>query len=426
MKAEIITIGDELLIGQVINTNQAYIAEKLNAVGVFVERMTTIGDNSRDILEAFTVAWNRCDVVCVTGGLGPTHDDITKKMVCEFFQCDLVQSESAMMNVKALMAQRNIAWNKSTEEQSLVPRKCKVLQNRVGTAPGMLFEESPGGTKKYFVVMPGVPFEMKCIVDEELIPYLREESFGTIVRHRTLKTTGISESALAAEIGSIEEIVGTDGTTTLAFLPNPMGTKLRITVREKDADIADAKLKSAEGKIKARAQKYIYSTDEMDLEDVVGAMLTEQKLTIAVAESCTGGMIANRITNVSGSSAYFNRAFVTYSDNSKTELLSVPKELIRAHGAVSREVAEAMAVGARANAGVDIALSTTGIAGPTGGTAEKPVGLVWIGYADANGAMALKFNFGEHRLRFKERTSQAALELLRRKLLNSISGSSGR
>ncbi len=417
MKAEIITIGDELLIGQVINTNQAYIAEKLNAVGVFVERMTTIGDNRRDILEAFTVAWNHCDVVCVTGGLGPTHDDITKKIVCEFFQCDLVQNESVMTNVKALMAQRNIAWNKSTEEQTLVPKKCKVLHNKVGTAPGMLFEESPGGTKKYFIVMPGVPFEMKSIVDEELIPYLRKENFGTFVRHRTLKTTGISESALAAEIGNIEEIIGTDGTTTLAFLPNPMGTKLRITVREKNADFADAKLQSAEGKIKARAQKYIYSIDEMDLEDVVGAMLTEQKLTIAVAESCTGGMIANRITNVSGSSAYFNRAFVTYSDNSKTELLSVPKELIRAHGAVSREVAEAMAVGARANAGVDIALSTTGIAGPTGGTTEKPVGLVWIGYADANGAMALKFNLGEHRLRFKERASQAALELLRRKLL---------
>jgi len=417
MKAEIITIGDELLIGQVINTNQAYIAEKLNAVGVFVDRMTTIGDNRRDILEAFTVAWNRCDIVCVTGGLGPTHDDITKKIVCEFFQCDLVQNESVMMNVKALMAQRNIAWNKSTEEQTLVPRKCKVLQNRVGTAPGMLFEESLSGTKNYFVVMPGVPFEMKSIVDEELIPYLQKENFGTIVRHRTLKTTGISESALAAEIGSVEEIIGTDGATTLAFLPNPMGTKLRITVMEKDADVAEAKLRSAEDKIKAKAQKYIYSIDEKDLEDVVGAMLTERKLTIAVAESCTGGMIANRITNVSGSSAYFNRAFVTYSDNSKSELLSVPKELIRARGAVSREVAEAMASGARANAGVDIALSTTGIAGPTGGTAEKPVGLLWIGYADTSGAMALKFNFGEHRLRFKERASQAALELLRRKLL---------
>ena len=417
MNAEIITIGDELLIGQVINTNQAYIAEQLNAVGVFVERMTTVGDNRRDILEAFTIAWNRSDVVCVTGGLGPTHDDITKKIVCEFFHCGLVQNENVMANVKALMAQRNIAWNKSTEEQTLVPSKCTVLQNRVGTAPGMLFEKLSGGAKKYFVVMPGVPFEMKSIVDEELIPYLRKESFGTIVRHRTLKTTGISESALATELGDIEKIIGTDGTTTLAFLPNPMGTKLRITVKEKKVEVAEAKLKAAEDKITAKAHKYIYSTDEKDLEDIVGALLTAKKLTIAVAESCTGGMIANRITNVSGSSAYFNRAFITYSDNSKTELLSVPKELIQAHGAVSRKVAEAMAAGARANAGVDIALSTTGIAGPTGGTTEKPIGLVWIGYADTNGAIALKFNFGEHRLRFKERASQAALELLRKKLL---------
>ena len=417
MKAEILTIGDELLIGQVINTNQAYIAEKLNSVGVFVERMTTVGDNPRDILEAFASAWDQCDIVCVTGGLGPTHDDITKKLVCEFFHCDLVQNQEVVLHVKSLMAQRNIGWNKTTEEQTLVPRKCRVLPNRAGTAPGMLFEESPDGKKKYFIVMPGVPFEMKSILDEELIPYLQKENFGTIVRHRTLKTTGISESALAAELGIIEEIIGTDGTTTLAFLPNPMGTKLRITVRERDAETAASKLKAAEGKITAKAAKYIYSTDEKDLEDVVGEMLTARGLTIAIAESCTGGMIANRITNVPGSSAYFNRGFVTYSDKSKTELLSVPKELIREHGAVSSEVAEAMAMGARVNSGVDIAISTTGIAGPSGGTDEKPVGLVWIGYADALGAVALKFTLGDHRLRFKERASQAALELLRRKLL---------
>jgi nicotinamide-nucleotide amidase len=417
MKAEIITIGDELLIGQVVNTNQAYLAEKLNAVGVFVERMTTIGDNRKDILEAFTSAWSRYDVVCVTGGLGPTHDDITKTMLCEFFDCDLVENKIVLHHVKALMAQRNIAWNRSTEEQTRVPRKCTVLLNRVGTAPGMLFEESHDGEKKYFVVMPGVPFEMKSIVDESLLPYFKEKKFGTIVRHLTLKTTGISESSLAAEIGSIDDIIGTDGTTTLAFLPNPMGTKLRITVRENNGETADKKLETAAERIRAKASKYIYSSDEMELEDVVGALLAEQKLTLAVAESCTGGMIANRISNVSGSSRYFNRAFVAYSNESKIELLGVPKDTIQNHGAVSREVAEAMAIGARTNAGVDIGLSTTGIAGPTGGTAEKPVGLVWIGFADAKGALALKFNFGDHRLRFKERASQAALELLRRKLL---------
>ena len=417
MKAEIITIGDELLIGQVINTNQAYIAEKLNTAGVFVERMTTVGDDRQSILEAFASAWSRYDVVCVTGGLGPTHDDITKTLVCEFFKTDLVRNEDVFNTVKALFAKRNMTWTASAEGQVMVPRTCKVLHNSTGTAPGMLFEAPNGSRKKYFVVMPGVPFEMKSIVDEELLPYFAKEKFGTIVRHLTLKTTGIAESTLAAELGDVNAIIGTDGTTTLAFLPNPMGTKLRITVRETNIDAAEKKLKSAEEKIRLRAQKYIYSSDEKDLEDVVGGLLTERKLTLATAESCTGGMIAHRITNVSGSSNYFNRGFVTYADRSKTELLSVPKELLDQNGAVSREVAEAMAVGARKNAGVDIALAITGIAGPTGGSPDKPVGLVWIAYADAAGAIALKFNFGDNRLRFKERASQAALELLRRKLL---------
>jgi len=417
MTAEIITIGDELLIGQVINTNQAYLAEKLNTVGVFVERMTTVGDNRVDILHAFRSGWQTYDVVCVTGGLGPTHDDITKKLVCEFFNTDLVRNEQVFSDVKALFAKRNMAWTQSAEGQVLVPRTCKVLRNSTGTAPGMLFEETGNRGKKYFAVMPGVPFEMKSIVDEELLPYFEKEEFGTVVRHRTLKTTGIGESTLAEEIGDVEKVIGKDGTTTLAFLPNPLGTKLRITVRENSVKTAEQKLSETEETLRAHAQKYIYSSNELDLEDVVGALLTEQKLTLAVAESCTGGMIANRITNVSGSSQYFNRAYVTYSNESKIDLLSVPKELIEQHGAVSKEVASAMAAGARTNANVDIALSTTGIAGPTGGSLEKPVGLVWIGYADSNGSFALKFNFGDHRLRFKERASQAALELLRRKLL---------
>jgi len=417
MDGEVITIGDELLIGQVINTNQAYIAEKLNTVGVFVERMTTVGDNRVDILRAFRSAWEMYDVVCVTGGLGPTHDDITKKLVCEFFTTDLVRNEAVFNDVKALFAKRNMAWTASAEGQVLVPRTCKVLRNSSGTAPGMLFEEAGKEGKKYFVVMPGVPFEMKSIMDEELLPYFEKEHFGTVVRHRTLKTTGIGESTLAAEIGSIDEVIGTDGTTTLAFLPNPLGTKLRITVRDNSVEAAERKLTAAEQKLRTHAQQYIYSSNEMELEDVVGALLTERKLTIAVAESCTGGLIAHRITNVSGSSNYFKRAFVTYSNESKIETLSVAKELIEQHGAVSCEVASAMAAGARKNADVDIALSTTGIAGPTGGTPEKPVGLVWIGYADSKDSLALKFNFNDHRLRFKERASQAALELLRRKLL---------
>jgi nicotinamide-nucleotide amidase len=417
MRAEIITIGDELLIGQVINTNQAYIAERLNSVGVFVERMTTVGDNRTDILAAFTSAWERYDVVCVTGGLGPTHDDITKKIVCEFFKTDLVRNEEVVDNIKAVFAKRQIAWTPSAEEQVLVPRTCAVLRNSTGTAPGMLFESSSSGRLKFFVVMPGVPFEMKSIMDEELIPRFEKAKFGAVVRHLTLKTTGIGESMLAAQIGNVQDVIGADGGTTLAFLPNPLGTKLRITVRGNSADEAEKKIRFAEASIRAKAQKYIFSSDEKDLEDVIGLLLTERKMILAIAESCTGGMIANRITNVPGSSKYFNRGLITYSNASKIELLGVRSELIQEHGAVSREVAQAMATGAREHSGADIAVSTTGIAGPTGGTPEKPVGLVWIGYADSGGPVALKFNFGDHRLRFKERASQAALELLRRKLL---------
>lgn len=417
MKAEIITIGDELLIGQVLNTNQTYIASKLNSVGVFVESMTTVGDNRDRILEAFTKAWIRYDVVCVTGGLGPTHDDITKKVLCEFFGTDLVANEIVREHVKALLARRGVAWSKSAEDQTLVPRGCKVLMNKWGTAPGMLFKDSKNASRKYFVAMPGVPYEMEGIVEEQLLPFFKEERLGAVVRHLTLKTTGISESSLAAEIGDVPLIIGTDGTVSLAFLPSPLGTRLRLTVREKSAEDAETKLRLSVGRLRARVDKYIYSSDECELEDVVGRLLTERRLTLAVAESCTGGLVANRITNVPGSSNYFNRGFITYSNESKTELLSVSEGLILAHGAVSREVAKAMAAGARKNAGVDIALSTTGIAGPTGGTEEKPVGLVWIGCADKDGTLALRFNFGDHRIRFKERASQAALELLRRKLM---------
>lgn len=416
MKAEIITIGDELLIGQIINTNQAYIAEKLNLAGIDCHRMTTVGDSAAVITEAFTTAFNRVDIVCVTGGLGPTHDDITKKMVCEFFKTDLVMHDETLEHIKALAQRRNITMIQSNIDQALVPRTCTVIPNAVGTAPGMMFEQNG----KFFFVMPGVPFEMKEMIDQWIIPFLMKKNDGSVVLHRTLKTTGIGESMLAKEIGDVEPIIGTDGTVTLAFLPNPMGTKLRITVKESDAVSAETKLRNAEEKLREKTEKYIYSDNAMDLEDVVGMLLKERNLTLAVAESCTGGLLANRITNVSGSSGYFLGGYIVYQNEMKTRTLGVPEPLIIAHGAVSKEVAEAMAHGARTTAKSSVALSATGIAGPTGGTPEKPVGLVWIGYSDAESTFALKFNFGDNRIRFKERASQAALELLRRKLLKMV------
>ncbi|MDD8017892.1 MAG: competence/damage-inducible protein A [Bacteroidota bacterium] len=415
MTAEIITIGDELLIGQVINTNQAYIAEQLNTVGIYCDRMTTVGDNENVILDSFTTAFERSDVVCVTGGLGPTHDDITKKVVSKFFKTELVMNNDVLAQIEVLAQRRNIAMIQSNIDQALVPKGCTIIPNSAGTAPGMMFEIG----KKYFFVMPGVPYEMKGMMDEWIIPFFEKKNISSVVRHRSLKTTGIGESMLAKEIGNVDDVIGRDGTTTLAFLPNPMGTKLRITVKEKSIDSAQLKLNNAEQILRSKIGKYVYSSDEKDLEDVIGEFLTKHKMTLAVAESCTGGMISNRITNVPGASIYFLRGYVTYSNQAKSEELNVPKELISSHGAVSKEVAEAMAHGARVNAKTDIALSVTGTAGPTGGSPEKPVGLCWIGYSDKDITFAMKFNFGDNRLRFKERASQAALELLRRKLLKS-------
>jgi len=410
MNAEIITIGDELLIGQVINTNQAYIAEKLNLIGIRVAAMMTVGDTMEEILSAFTEAWRRRRIVVVTGGLGPTHDDITKKALCRFFETDLVSNDGLRSHIGTLLQRRNLAWNPAADEQTLVPRKATLLPNPVGTAPGMLFQEAG----KFFFVLPGVPYEMKEIVDGSIVPLLQSTISGSVIRHRTLRTTGITESMLAHQLGNLDGIL--QG-ASLAFLPSPTGVRLRVTVHDLDDALARQKVTAAEENIRKKVGKYIYGTETEELEEVLGRLLTERGLTIAVAESCTGGHIADRLTNVSGSSAYFERGVVTYSNASKKALLGVPPDLIDRHGAVSKEVAETMAAGIRMAAGSDIGLSTTGIAGPAGGTPEKPVGLVWIGYADGTTTLALRFQFGDGRLRFKERASQAALELVRRKLL---------
>jgi nicotinamide-nucleotide amidase len=413
MKAEVISIGDELLIGQVINTNQAFIAEKLNSIGIAVGKMTTVGDDENSILRSFAEALASHDLVLVTGGLGPTHDDITRTAVCKFFETDLVVNEEALQRVKGFFEKRGVSPRKINEDQALVPRSCTVLQNQHGTAPGFLFERNG----RYLIAMPGVPFEMKAMVENQILPIFSAKASGLVIQHRTLKTTGIGESFLAEQIGDIGALFGPDDGVTLAFLPGPTGTRLRITVRAKNVDEAHERMMLVEGRIRGKAEKYIYASESVELEEVIGKLLHERHLTLAVAESCTGGLIADRITNVPGSSTYFERSYVTYSNESKLADLGVPSSLFVHHGAVSREVSEAMAAGARTKSNADIGLSTTGIAGPSGGSQDKPVGLVWIGYSDRTGTLALRFNFGDDRRRTKERAAQAALELLRRKLL---------
>ncbi len=413
MNAEIISIGDELLIGQVINTNQALIAELANRIGIFVDRMTTVGDVEPIMLKTFERAFASHDVLLVTGGLGPTHDDITRSVVCTFFKTDLVQNLEALENVKRIFATRNLPLIKINEDQALVPRDCTVIQNHHGTAPGYLFERD----RKYFIVMPGVPSEMEGMMREFVLPFFQKRSTGSVIRHRTLKTTGIAESILADRIGSVDELFSPDSGITLAFLPSPTGTRLRITVRSNSDKKAEGMIREVEEKIRAKASRYIYGVDGEELEDVVGKILVERKLTLAIAESCTGGLIIDRVTNTPGSSSYFERGMIVYSDNSKIAELGVPASLITVHGAVSREVAEAMALGIRTTANVDIGISTTGIAGPAGGSEEKPVGLVWIGFSDKKETLALRFTFPGNRRGVKERAAQATLEMLRKKLL---------
>ena len=410
MKAIIITIGDELLIGQVVNTNASFIAGRLNSTGIEVARMLTVADRYEDIVRAFEEGYGGHDVIIVTGGLGPTHDDVTRKAVCGFFGTELVPNAEARSNVERFLARRRQPWSDAAENQTLIPRISSPIPNFSGTAPGELIEKDG----KVFIVMPGVPGEMEGMMKNFVVPFFAGRGPSRRILHRTLKTTGIPESVLADKLRGIEAMLGND---TLAYLPSPTGVRLRISVIRPSQEECELRADELENFIRERTGKFIYATGEEELEESLGRLLTERHLTIAVAESCTGGMIAHKLTNISGSSNYFERGVVVYSNESKTALPGVSLSVIAEHGAVSEETAIALAKGVRESAGTSIGLSTTGIAGPTGGTADKPVGLVWIGYADEKSSFALKFYLGEERLRIKERAAQAAMELVRRKIL---------
>ena len=409
--AAVITIGDELLIGQVTNTNAAFIGQKLSEIGIEVKRMVVVGDEYDEIMNAFSEYHGTVDAVVVTGGLGPTHDDITKKVVADFFNANLVMDIAVLENVRDRLSKRNIPLRKVNEGQALVPEGCEVLMNHWGTAPGILFRTE----EKIFVVMPGVPHEMQNLMTEYVIPLMKAKAVGQVIKHRILKTTGIAESSLFELIGNVEEILG--GRARLAFLPSQYGVRLRITVKAPTIGEADSILEDVEKRIRGKAERFVYSEGEVELEETVGKLLKQKGLTISVAESCTGGYISHRLTNISGSSAYFDRGVVTYSDDSKIEILNVDPKLIKKFGAVSEEVAGEMAKGIRDRSLTDIGVSITGIAGPTGATPEKALGLVYVGLADRAGTIVKKFLLPDERIRFKERASQAALELVRGRIL---------
>ncbi|MGE5498314.1 MAG: competence/damage-inducible protein A [Syntrophothermus sp.] len=412
MQAHILTIGDEILIGQTINTNAAYIGAELTRIQVNIGGMSVVGDNKDIILSEFKKVFDNNDIVIVTGGLGPTHDDITKTCIAEFFETELLQDDDVLEDVRKVFEKRGIPMPKINETQALVPVGSRVIRNIRGTAPGIWLERN----KKIFVALPGVPHEMKAMIDNDIIPNLMRLQTGkpAFRRIKNLLSTGISESALFERLGSIEELLGG---AQMAFLPSQFGVKMRITVEGNSEENAIDKLYEIEQKIRSHAGRYIYGTEDDTLEAVVARLLTERGLTLAVAESCTGGHIANRLTNIAGSSAFFERGIVTYSNAAKVELLEVNEDTIAENGAVSLEVARQMAEGVKSISGTDIGLSVTGILGPGGATKEKPVGLVYVGICDEKVCSGRQFRFSEDRLLNKDRASQAALDLLRRFLL---------
>ncbi len=412
MKAYLISIGDELLIGQTVNTNAAVISTKLSDLHIEIIKTTMVGDDEESIISEFKEAFQKSDLIIVTGGLGPTHDDITRKCIVEFFDTELVQNEEVLADVKNLFEKRGRKTTKLNEEQALVPKIAEVIRNSRGTAPGSWIEKKG----KIFVSIPGVPYEMEGMMDNFVIPNLTSK-FELDQQARIVVnflTTGIPESILYERLGNLDELLNG---SKLAFLPNQFGVKMRLTVKGKDHEDAQNRLTEIEQKIRSLAGRYIYGKGDLKIEEVVSKLLIDRGLKIAVAESCTGGLVSNRFTNISGSSNFFEKGMVTYSNAAKVEDLSVDEDLIQEKGAVSLEVARQMAEGIKAVSGVDIGIGITGIMGPTGGTDQKPVGLVYIGLCDEKLCTAKEFRFGDDRLLNKDRTSQAAIEMLRRHLL---------
>jgi nicotinamide-nucleotide amidase len=412
MNAHILTIGDEILIGQTLNTNAAYIGSRLIELNIDISKTSVVGDNEKQILSEFKECFSDNDLLIVTGGLGPTHDDITLKCISKFFNTELVIDEEVLNDVKNIFSKRGRKVTKINEEQALVPKIASVIRNKLGTAPGVWIEKD----NKIFVVMPGVPFEMKEMMSSYVMPNLKEKigkpEFVTM--RLVLQTTGIPESYLFERLGNIDELLNG---SEMAFLPSQYGVKLRITAKDKSAETAINKLTEIEQKIRNKVGRFVFAKGEETLEEVVGRLLKERELSIALAESCTGGNIANLLTNISGSSAYFERGVVSYSNGSKVEMLQVNEDVMQEFGAVSPEVAKQMSKGIRSISGTDLGLSVTGILGPTGATPEKPVGLVYISLCDINSCIVKKFLFGEDRLLNKQRASQAALDMIRKHLL---------
>jgi nicotinamide-nucleotide amidase len=411
MLAEIITIGDELLIGQVIDTNSAWIAEQLNMAGIKVHQITSISDNQEHILQTLKEASSRVQLILITGGLGPTKDDITKQTLCKYFDTSLVFSEEAYKNVENLFYHRGVKVTEVNRQQAMVPANCKVLPNVNGTAPCMWFEKE----NCIYVSMPGVPFEMKAIMEQEVIPLLLHKQKQVII-HRTILTEGVGESMLASIIETWEDAL--PEFIKLAYLPQPGMVRLRLTAYGNDREMLQDAVSKAEKELYPLAGKYIFGFDNDTIESVIGQLLRQKGMTLSTAESCTGGNIAQLITSIAGSSDYFKGSVVAYSNEIKEKILGVAHQTLVDHGAVSEQTVIAMAEGIKERFNTDYSIAVSGIAGPGGGTDEKPVGTTWIAVATPTGTTARKFLLGDHRGRNIRKASVAALNMLRGKLID--------
>lgn len=410
MNCEIITIGDELLIGQVIDTNSAWMATRLNETGLRVKQITSVSDDPVHITEALNLAKTRANIILITGGLGPTKDDLTKETLCKYFNSGLVEDPKIISHLSDYFKSRGRELTETNRHQAEIPDKCLPVYNNHGTAPGMWFEEAGMD----FISMPGVPYEMKAMMDDFVIPRLAKKYKLPDVFHYTMITIGVGESFLSDILHEWESSL--PSYIKLAYLPSIGIVKLRLSCYESNDQIKNEVLLYAE-RAKLLISKYIYGYNNDTPESVIGQLLRERKQTLAIAESCTGGYLSHLVTSVPGSSDYYIGSTISYANSVKSQFLDVDQDIINSKGAVSEEVAIAMAQGVRKKLGTSWALSTTGVAGPGGGTESKPVGTVWIGIAGPNVVFARKFLFGNNRFRNIQISSLYAFNLLRKELL---------
>ncbi len=409
MDLELVTVGTELLLGFTLDTNGAEIARRLAAAGIRVVRRTAVGDRADEIREGVADALRRTRAVLTTGGLGPTRDDITKVAVAGLYGAPFDFDESVWADLLARFARLGRTPVASNRTQAEVPRGALVLRNRWGTAPGLWLDGTPGLT----IMLPGVPQEMRMLLEPEVLPRLASRAGAAVIRSRTMRTTGIAESTLAQRMGDIETEIAP---LTLAYLPGLDGVDLRLTAWQLAEEEAERRLSAAADLLAARGGEHVYGEGETDLAALVLERARRAGWSLGTAESCTGGLVGVRLTEIPGSSDVFQGSAVCYSNRLKTELVDVPPALIEAHGAVSEPVAKAMAEGACRRLGVDLAVAVTGVAGPGGGTPEKPVGLVWFAAADRNGTAARSSVVLGNRREIRARAAQAALNLLRIRL----------